>query len=859
MASIPTFKAPSPSSFAGSLPSVGGSNLPKLPSIALNPPVNIPSVGNLSKMPSVGGLGGGIPSMGGLSTGLPDGIPLKNAVPNFSAPSMPSDIFSGTKTKVQESLPKFDSKLDIPEIQTGKLGLLSSPVDLGEFKEKSMSRLDSIVPEFSPDTKISALNAISEKKSALLDAAKSAAGGALAGVAGGIAGALASGQSLKNAAGSIAKSAIGGAIGSAVGNIASKTGVGGQIAGAIGGAAGTLAAGGNLKQAAGSLVGGIAGNLAGNAAGKLGIPSNVAGALGSAAGTLAAGGKLKQAVGGAAGNLVASTVAGKLGGGVVGAAVGTVAGAKISGASTKSSLVGGLTAGAGAFALSKIMAAPAVVKATPSSGAISVPSQENIQIPKDVNIVTSANSEPSVPVSKSVPPASPTATIDSETGKVTLSNTSAANTTTIKETVIGGGSKTTYADRYNPATNKYEPVPDKIEPPTKTETVTVVNNKTGEVLSSTQTTEEITKQEAQKQATQAKVNTPKPVEYTSPPPIKVKRPINPLFTLQTDSAGNEYLLISPESISIIPVGLEIVSMSGTKDILTIVYADGSKKEAYTAKYSIEKYGFGNSSGDSVAVDTLPNGKTSTYLHLAMSEDYSLPENGDSPYFKKNSDGSISYTFSDGSTATELPSGTKSLFTIKDISAEVEMPTKVSPSSLEMPADQLEKSKLARKKIYLENKYNVGSSYDKQSDGGYNLYTKKERTDSSGNILYVEKKDYFFQFRRPVKTYTEREKLPNVSYLPAYERVLEKTISKEEVDADFEKQWNEKFKNEATQSFAKKLAEKYEKLNRDDQVKTAESADKGHVIEVVRTGYSAKGDSYKVKSVRLYKKTEEVTK
>jgi len=841
MVNIPTFKAPDPSSFTGNLSGIN-SNLPAPSSVGLNSPINASLGANLPQ----------IPSMGGLSSGLPNGEALKNAVPNFSAPSIPSDVLPDAKTKIAESLPKFDSKIDLPEIQTGKLGLLSSPVDLSTFKEKSMSRLSSIVPEFSPGTKISALNALADKKSALLDTLKSAAGGALSGAVGGVAGALASGQSLKDAAGSIAKSAIGGAVGGVVGNLASNAGVGGQIAGAIGGAAGTLAAGGNLKQAAGSLVGGVAGSLAGNLAGKVGIPGNVAGAVGSAAGALAAGGNLKQAVGGAAGNLVASTVVGKLGGGVVGAAVGTVAGAKIAGASTKSSLVGGLTAGAGAFALSKITPNPAAVKSAPTDSAIPTRSQEKVEIPKNVNIVTSANSElsapPSVPVSKSIPPASPTATIDSETGKVTLSNTAPANTTTIKETVIKGGGKIISADRYNPETNKYEPVPDKIIPPTKTETVTVVNNKTGEVISSTQSSEEITREEAQKRTSQARVNPPSPAEYKTPPPNKVKRPINPLFTLQTDSYGNEYLLISPESISIIPVGLEIVSISGTKDVLTIVYADGSKTESYTAQYSIEKYGFGNSSGDSVAIDTLPNGKTSTYLVLAMSEDYSLPSEGDSPYFTKNSDGSISYTFSDGSTATELPSGTKSLFTVKGVSADVDMPTKVTPSSLEMPADQLERSKSARKKLWLEKNY---GSMKQDSNGNYIKEKSVFKTDENGNRLFYERQD-------GQRVIVKNAKSPRGTMnIPVMYEVPDGIISQEQVNSEFEKEWNEKFKNEATQSFAKKLAEKYEQLNRDDQVKTAESVDKGHVIEVVRTGYSVKGDSYKVKSVRLYKKTEQV--
>jgi hypothetical protein len=432
---------------------------------------------------------------------------------------------------------------------------------------------------------------------------------------------------------------------------------------------------------------------------------------------------------------------------------------------------------------------------------------------------------------------------------VTLSNTAPANTTTIKETVIKGGGKIISADRYNPETNKYEPVPDKIIPPTKTETVTVVNNKTGEVVSSTQSTEEITREEAQKRASQAKVNPPKPVEYTRPPPNKVKRPIDPLFTLQTDRDGNEYLILSPDSESIIPVGLEIVSMSGTKDVLTIVYADGSKTEAYTSKYSIEKYGFGNRSGDSIAVDTLPNGKTSTYLSQAMSEDYSLPSEGDSPYFTKNSDGSVSYTFSDGSTATELSSGTKSLFTVKGVSADVDMPTKVTPSSLEMPADQLEKSKSTRKKLWLEKNY---GSMKQDSNGNYIKEKKVRKTDGNGNPLFYARQN---GQRVLVKESTSPDGF--TVHLPAFDWVPDGVITQEEVNSEFEKEWNEKFKNEATQSFAKKLAEKYEQLNRDDQVKTAESVDKGHVIEVVRTGYSAKGDSYKVKSVRLYKKTEQV--
>ena len=786
MPEIPSFKSPT---------------VPTLPNLSLSGAVGttLPSTTALS---SIGASVPSIPSVGGigqsLTSNIPDSGALKSAVPTFSAPSLPTDLASSTQTQLAAKIPKFDSKMDLPEVETGKLGLLSSPTDLGPFKEKTMSSLNSMVPQFTPGVKISALNDLADKKSALMSSLKNAAGGALGAAAGGALGAAAgvalSGGSLKN----IAKSALGGAVGGAVGNLASQAGLKGNIAGALGSAAGTIAAGGNLKNAAMS----------------------------------------------AGGGLVASTLTSKLGGGVIASSVGAFAGAKISGASTKSSVVGGLTAGAGAFAAQKIFS----ISSAPTAGATTV-AEKTANIPSNVELVTTTNSKPEF-MPQSIPPPSPIATIDEDTGKVVLSNTDPANLTTVKETVIGGGSKTTYADKYNPDTGKYEPVPSKIEPSTKKVTTTVINKSTGEVVSSGTESTAITAEQAKKETNSKNLSPPKQMVETKPAPIILPRPISPVYILNTDIYGNEYLTLSNKSESIIPVDSELVSMTGTKDILTLKYADGSKTEVYSAALSVQKFGHGSKESDTIAVDTLADGTTSMYATIEMSKDYSLPDEEDSPYFVKNPDGSITYTFSDGTTATEMPSGAKSLFTINGVSAEIDIPTQVQPSTLEIPSDQLEKSKEFRKKIWTEKNY---GGKKKDNNGNYIKYTLSEPVlDPDGKHTYknikteqIVSETIYYAVKDPENYTKVRKKMP------------ETIIPKEKVDEQFEKEWNDTIVKEVKNQYSKKLADKYEALNRGEQVKTAESIDKMHIIEVTRSGFRAKRESYKVMKVRVYKKTEEV--
>jgi hypothetical protein len=784
MPEIPSFKSPTVPTLPNlSLSGASGATLPSTTALS--------SIGtSVPSIPSVGGIGQS------LTSNIPDAGALKSAVPTFSAPSLPTDLASSTQTQLAAKIPKFDSKIDLPEVETGKLGLLSSPTDLGAFKEKTMSSLSSMVPPFTPGVKISALNDLADKKSALMSSLKSAAGGALGAAAGGALGAAAgvalSGGNLKN----IAKSALGGAVGGAVGNLASQAGLKGNIAGALGSAAGTLATGGNLKNAAMS----------------------------------------------AGGGLVASTLTSKLGGGVIASSVGAFAGAKISGASTKSSIVGGLTAGAGAFAAQKIFS----ISSAPTAGATTV-AEKTANIPSNVELVTATNSKPeSMP--QSIPPPSPIATIDEDTGKVVLSNTDPANLTTVKETVIGGGSKTTYADKYNPDTGKYEPVPSKIEPSTKKVTTTVVNKSTGEVISSGTESTEITAKQAKKETNSKNLSPPREAVKTKSAPIILPRPISPVYILNTDIYGNESLTLSNKNESIIPIDSVLVSMTGTKDILTLKYADGSKTEVYNAASSIQKFGHGSDESDTITVDTLADGKTSMYSTNEMSKDYSLPSDESSPYFMKNPDGSITYTFSDGTIATEMPSGAKSLFTINGVSAEIDIPTQVQPSTLEIPSDQLEKSKEFRKKIWTEKNYGRNK---KDNDGNYIKEKMVIKTDENGNPL-------FSSINNGVKSLVKESKKENgAANYPAFEFLPDGTVSQYEVNSQFEKEWNDTIVKEVKNQYSKKLADKYEALNRGEQVKTAESIDKMHIIEVTRSGFRAKRESYKVMKVRVYKKTEEV--
>ena len=749
MPEIPSFKSPTVPTLPNlSLSGAAGKTLP--PTMALS------SIGaSVPSISSVGGIGQS------LTSNIPDSGALKSAVPTFSAPSLPTDLASSTQTQLAAKIPKFDSKMDLPEVETGKLGLLSSPTDLGPFKEKTMSSLNSMVPQFTPGVKISALNDLADKKSALMSSLKSAAGGALGAAAGGALGAAAgvalSGGSLKN----IAKSALGGAVGGAVGNLASQAGLKGNVAGALGSAAGTIAAGGNLKNAAMSAGGGV----------------------------------------------VASTLTSKLGGGVIASSVGAFAGAKISGASTKSSIVGGLTAGAGAFAAQKIFS----ISSAPTAGSTTV-TEQTANIPSNVEVVTATNNQQeSMP--QSIPPPSPIATIDEDTGKVVLSNTDPANLTTVKETVIGGGSKTTYADKYNPDTGKYEPIPSKIEPSTKKVTTTVVNKSTGEVVSSGTESSAITAEQAKKETSNKNPSPLKQMVETKPAPIVLPRPINPLFEVSYDYYGNE-TLVNRVPKKIIPSGLEMVSTIGSKDTLTCTYVDGSTRVFYSKSATISKFGYTDTwktydrekdakekLGFGNVVDKLPNGETSMWLNVSKNEDYSLPPDGDVPYFVKSSDGSTTYTFSDGTVATELISGNKSIITVQGVSAEVDVPTPTSPASLDIPANELESKKREEKIRWMrvnENTFEVNS-----------------------------------------KTKVSPEQLQIVK------------------DEEFEKEWNSYGLDNLKRLYAKQLAEKYKKLNEGEQVKTAESVDKNHIIEVTRSGYNLAGDSFKVMKVRVYKKTEEV--
>ena len=734
MPEIPSFKSPT---------------VPTLPNLSLSGAsgTTLPSTTALS---SIGTSVPSIPSVGGIGQSLTSNIPvagaLKSAVPTFSAPSLPTDLASSTQTQLAAKIPKFDSKIDLPEVETGKLGLLSSPTDLGAFKEKTMSSLSSMVPPFTPGVKISALNDLADKKSALMSSLKSAAGGAL----GAAAGVALSGGNLKN----IAKSALGGAVGGAVGNLASQAG----------------------------------------------LKGNIAGALGSAAGTLATGGNLKNAAMGAGGGLVASTLTSKLGGGVIASSVGAFAGAKISGASTKSSIVGGLTAGAGAFAAQKIFS----ISSAPTAGATTV-AEKTANIPSNVEVVTATNNQPeSIP--QSIPPPSPIATIDEDTGKVVLSNTDPANLTTVKETVIGGGSKTTYADKYNPDTGKYEPIQPKIEPPTKTVTTTVVNKSTGEVVSSGTESTSITAEQAKKETNNKNLSPPREAVKTKPAPKIVPRPINLLYELYVVD-GNEYLRLKDYGKRLIKKGTEIVSMVGTKDTLTIKYEDASTRIYYSHDASIKKYGSVGESGGGISgaitvmvEDILSDGQTSAWIANDGREDYSLPKKGDKPYFVKNPDGPITYTFSDGTTAAELQSGGKGLITINGISAEVDLPIIVKPESgeLEMSPEAVAATERINKETWIKKGY--------------------------GAILQKD--------------------------------VKQGKITQSDADKMWKDEWD-RILVDIKSSNASEVEEKYKKLNAGEQVKTAESIDKNHIIEVTRSGFKMSGDSFKIMSVRVYKKTEEV--
>lgn len=789
MPEIPSFKSPTVPTLPNlSLSGASGATLPSTTALS--------SIGtNVPSIPSVGGIGQS------LTSNIPDAGALKSAVPTFSAPSLPTDLASSTQTQLAAKIPKFDSKIDLPEVETGKLGLLSSPTDLGAFKEKTMSSLSSMVPQFTPGVKISALNDLADKKSALMSSLKSAAGGALGAAAGGALGAAAgvalSGGNLKN----IAKSALGGAVGGAVGNLASQAGLKGNIAGALGSAAGTLATGGNLKNAAMS----------------------------------------------AGGGLVASTLTSKLGGGVIASSVGAFAGAKISGASTKSSIVGGLTAGAGAFAAQKIFS----ISSAPTAGATTVV-EKTANIPSNVEVVTATNNQPeSIP--QSIPPPSPIATIDEDTGKVVLSNTDPANLTTVKETVIGGGSRTTYADRKDPITGKLTPVPDKIEHPTKTETTTVINKSTGEIVSSNTDSKTITREEASKTMNKVSGTPPSSIVEKKPPPFLYPRPINPVYIVVTDQYGNESIRLNVEKNNqIIPVGLEMISMVGSKDKLTMTYIGGSTRVLYTPSATKEKFGFTQGEGDANVVDTLPDGSTSMWVALIASEDLTYPQERDAPYFTKNSDGSITYTFSDGSTATELASNGKSLFTINGVSAEMEMPIKIEPPSLEIPASDLERGKTEEKKKWLEK-----FGFDKKNQNGdYLKYTPSEpvlgsdgapqwKNTKTGEVI-SEAKYYSIKNFKDYEDYEEiRKQMPYT------------VITKSEVDKQFEDEWNNTYMAAVKRKYTNEISYKYEQANRSDQVKTSESVDKMHIIEVTRSGFKSSGESFKVMKVRVYKKTEEV--
>lgn len=822
MVNIPSFKAPS---------------LPASPDLSL--------LGSKAGV-NVGSIGANIPNTPTLPT-----LGINTAVPNFSAPSLPTNAFTDAKTQIAEKIPKFDSKIDLPEIQPGKLGLLSSTSDLGAFKEKTMSSLNSMIPPFSPGEKISALKAAADKKLEMLNGLKSAAGGAL----GAAAGAALAGGNLK----SIAGSALGAAAGGIAGNLAGKAGIGAGLAGAVGSAAGALAAGGNLKQAVGGAVGSAVGSAVGNLASKTGVGSAIGGAVGSIAGVAAAGGNTKSALGSAAGGLVASGITSKFGAGIAGSAAGAVIGSKLSGGSSKASLIGGLTAGAGAFAAQKMFSAPI----SPVAGATSI---EKIQskIPSNIDLITTTKGEPlpeSAPprAESPVPPPSGTATIDSETGKVTVSSLAPSNVTTITETVIGGGSRTTYADRKDPVTGDSIPVPDKVIPPTKTVTTTVVNKDTGNIISTDTKTETITREQARAQASSARVTPPQQSVAIKPAPIVVPRPINPLFQVSTDRDGNE--ILSPASAmqgEDRTAALEAVSVVGAKDTKTVKYAEGTVSVLYTPEVTRQKFGYTPGKGSSNIEYTYPDGeKFMTLVDLVVDSsgaeitDFTYPLPNEGPYYVKDSNGLITYTFSDGNTATEIVADGKSLFTVQGVSAEVQMPVRVEPSEVELkiPDSKLDKIKERKKEEWLsKNGYNR-----KNENGDYLRYRiGKLVTDKDGKRLYKNQKT------GETITVTEYFKLPEpAGWVALREAQPDTIIPKEKVNEEFEKEW--KFLSQrAREEHKEEVVKKYENASSKDVTTEAESLDKNHIIQVVRSGYSSRGDSYKVKSVKLFKKGAEIT-
>ena len=829
MLNLPISKSPLPSVSNASSNLGGGTSLPSFNS----------SFGSTAN-------GGSLLSSVKSVPAVPDSSALTPSIPAFSAPPVPSLPSLDDSSKLTQNLPKFDSKLEIPEVKTGKLGLLSAKGDLSEFKDKTASSLDSMVPEFSPSQKISQLKNAADSKLSLLKDLKSAAGGALGGVLGAAAGAALAGGNLK----SIAGAAVGAGVGGIAGNLAQKAGIGGSVAGAIGSAAGALASGGNVKQAIGGAVGNIAGGAVGNLVGATGIGKNISGALGSAAGVAIAGGNLKQAAGSAVGGLAGSALSSTLGAGAVSAGAGAIVGSKLAGGSNASALVGGLSSGAGALIAQKFSSTP--TGASPISQATSTPN-----IPSNIDITTVSKSSPSMeslpqpsesrpstpPVAS--PPSSGTVTINKDTGKVILSATEPSNVTTVTETVVKGGSRTRYADAKDPTTGQSVPVPDKVEPPTKTVTTTVINKSTGEVVSTSSSTQQLTTSQLKTETSSRNVPLPAQVVETKPAPIKLPRPINDLYTVETDSAGNESLLLKTTTRSIIPDGLELVSMVGTKDMLTLTYVDGSTTQIYTPSVSIQKFGVGLKD-DSVAIDTLPNGNTSKWIGFVSSEDLTLPLEGDKQYFVKNPDGSITYTFSDGNKATELPSGGKSLFTINGISADIDMPSPVQPTSVEMPQDKIDKQKEAAKEAYIKDKY---SSYKKDENGNYSINKKKLIRDENNKVMYRD-----METGEVVKAENRKT---GKKYRWADEPDGTETVTAKQIDDDFNKKWNDglpKLKSD----YAKEISKEYANENAKDQKKSAESIDKMHIIEVFRTGYRLQGDSYKVMKVRVYKKLEEIS-
>ncbi len=829
----------------------------------LNLPISkspLPSVPNISS--NFGGGGASLPSfnssLGSTGNGgsllssvksvpaVPDIGSLNPSIPSISAPSVPSLPSLDDTSKLTESLPKFDSKLEIPEIETGKLGLLSAKGDLSAFKDKTISSLDGMVPEFSPNQKISQLKGAADSKLSLLNDLKSAAGGAL----GAAAGAALAGGNLK----SIAGAAVGAGVGGIAGNLAQKAGIGGSVAGAIGSAAGALASGGNAKQAIGGAVGNIAGGAVGNLVGATGIGKNISGALGSAAGVAIAGGNLKQAAGSAVGGLAANSLSSKIGAGAVSSAAGAIVGSKLSGGSNSSALIGGLSSGAGALVAQKF--STPTTGASPISQATSMPN-----IPSNIDITTiskgSASQQsamqanearPSTPPVSS-PPSSGTATIDKDTGKVVLSNVQPANVTTVTETVIKGGSRTRYADAKDPVTGESVPVPDKVEPPTKTVTTTVINKSTGEVVSNSSETQQITTAQSNAESSNANLPPPAQVVEVQTGPVKVPRPVSELYTIKTDYKGNETLELKLDTNPIIPDGLELISMVGTKDMLTLTYVDGSTTKLYTPNASKEKFGIGKEE-DAIAVDTLPNGTTSKWIAFAP-DDLSLPEIGDKPYFVKNPDGSVTYTFADGNKATELPANGKSLFTINGISADVDMPSLIQPTSVEMPQSEIDKQKEADKEAYINANYNNDRfTYKKDENGNYVRQKNKLIKSDDGGLLYRDT-----ETNEVVKS---DDRKPGRKYKWATEPDGVEIVTQKMIDDQFDKKWNDVTLPYLKSAYAKKISDKYSKINSGDQTKVAEAVDKIHIIEVTRTGYRLQGDSYKVMMVRVYKKVEEVS-